>query len=40
MPDMLKKMLSLRQLFESLGEAPYTLFNKNQRVALATVLFK
>jgi len=29
----------LNKLFDTLGEAPFTLFSKNARVALATVLF-
>ncbi|KAH6918330.1 phospholipase A-2-activating protein [Coprinopsis sp. MPI-PUGE-AT-0042] len=29
----------LNKLLETLGEAPFTIFNKNQRVALSTILF-
>lgn len=31
--------LNVLQLFESLGEAPYTVFSKNLRVALTTIFF-
>lgn len=33
-------LLILRKIFENLGNGPYELFNKPQRVAVATILFK